>query len=136
MYICIWEEEKIRGDQQEGNLQNSSCPCVGSDTIYLGSSFRILLGDPDLPGFPRGCILSGEGYRGNLIIANLSCLRTIGGEHLKIGIGSVDVTIEEIPAEGFTGFQRECDITPIIERQLHGICELSESRRLKYTTFR
>ena len=104
MSLCR-KNEKKRCDRQTENLQNSSCFCVGCDTFHFGSSLRILLGDPVLPGFPRGRVLTGEGDRGNLVIANVPSLRTVGREHLKIGVGTVDLTIEEIPAEGFAGFQ-------------------------------
>ena len=60
--------------------------CVGCDTFHFGSPLRILLGNPGLPGFPRGRVLTGEGDRGNLV--NSECVRavsTVGREHLKIG---------------------------------------------------
>jgi hypothetical protein len=128
--------EKKRRDRQTQNLHNSSCFCVGCHTVYFSAPLRILLGDPGLPGFPRGRILTGEGDRGNLVIANVPRGRTVGGEHLKIGVGTVYLTVEEIPAEGFAGFQRHRHIAAIIERQLHRFCQLGERNRMKYAAFR
>lgn len=104
MRLCR-KNEKKSCDRQTENLQNSSCLCVGCDTLHFGPSLQILLGDPGLPGFPRGRVLTGEGDRGNLVIANVPRARAVGREHLKIGVGTVDLTIEKIAAEGFAGFQ-------------------------------
>mgnify|MGYP003694181947 FL=1 len=48
------------------------------------------------------------------------------GNTLKIGIGTADLTIEEIPADRFAGSQRHRHIAAIIERQFHRFGKLSE----------
>jgi len=127
--------EKESGGR-EGTLQDSSRFCVGCDTSDFGSSFRIFLGNPAFPGFPRSRVLPGEGNRHNLVVPDLTSRRVIGRKHVYGGIGPLDLAIEEVSAEGLAGFQCYSHVATIIKRHLHRLDEFGEGSRLKYSALR
>ena len=109
---------------------------VRSGAIDVFLPFRLLLGDPGLPGLSGGRIFSREGKRHHLRIRDGHRSAAGGREQLNCGLISCGSSIKEVAGDLAAGLQFDGDISPVIKGEFDGLAQFSGGCRSKNPAFK